>query len=335
MSLTTSTLSSPGAATYAARVRACLADLPEESRAELLEDLEEHLAEVLADDGGASLSERLGSPAAYASELRTAAGLAPIGVGSQQAWIPALRIQLARLARRPGTRAALELWTSLKPGWWVLRGLLVSAYLLRNARPGRLGRIPVPQVQGSRWLGLAVIVGLVALSVLVGRRLRTRSALAATLVVALDLAVAVAGVGATTDALHRTYTFRAPPVIYNTSSDTLTGPNGIIYNIIPFDREGRALTDVQLFDQSGNPLNVAVGQDPRGLPLQRIVARAPDGGPLNNVFPQTQIVTDPTTGTAGPAPAPSLTPSTVPTVTSATSPAAGSVVVPQGSPHSP
>ena len=58
---------------YVEGIRAGLAGLPEATREELLEDLPEHLAEVQA-DGTGTLTERLGSPEAYASELRATAG---------------------------------------------------------------------------------------------------------------------------------------------------------------------------------------------------------------------------------------------------------------------
>src|SRR5260370_7513852 len=58
-------------ATYAAIVRAQLADLPATERDALLEDLEQHLAEVAA-EGEGSLVDRLGPPEAYAVELRAA-----------------------------------------------------------------------------------------------------------------------------------------------------------------------------------------------------------------------------------------------------------------------
>ena len=58
-------------ATYAATVRAQLADLPAMERDVLLEDLEQHLAEVAA-EGEGSLVDRLGPPEDYAVELRAA-----------------------------------------------------------------------------------------------------------------------------------------------------------------------------------------------------------------------------------------------------------------------
>ncbi len=75
---------------FLAGVRAALADLPETEVAEILDDVRAHLAELRAESvaeagaesgGGApagsglgALTARLGTPAAYAAELRTAAG---------------------------------------------------------------------------------------------------------------------------------------------------------------------------------------------------------------------------------------------------------------------
>src|ERR1700674_1647339 len=60
-------------APHAAAVRSALASLPEAERASLLEDLENHLAEV-AGESDLSLEERLGKPEDYAVELRSAYG---------------------------------------------------------------------------------------------------------------------------------------------------------------------------------------------------------------------------------------------------------------------
>src|SRR5260370_16110310 len=57
--------------TYAAIVRAQLADLPAMERDALLEDLEQHLAEVAA-EGECSLIDALGPPEHYRVELRAA-----------------------------------------------------------------------------------------------------------------------------------------------------------------------------------------------------------------------------------------------------------------------
>jgi len=62
--------------TYADAVRRALDDLPAARYLELVDGLDEHLAEVQA-DGGASLADVLGPPDAYAAELRSSAGLPP------------------------------------------------------------------------------------------------------------------------------------------------------------------------------------------------------------------------------------------------------------------
>ena len=58
-------------ASYAAAVRAALGHLPDDERESLLEDLENHLAEV-ASESDLLLSDRLGKPEDYAAELRSA-----------------------------------------------------------------------------------------------------------------------------------------------------------------------------------------------------------------------------------------------------------------------
>lgn len=60
---------------YLAGMRAALADLPAAEVAEIMEDVEAHLAEIAAElDEGETLEQRLGTPDAYAQELRNAAG---------------------------------------------------------------------------------------------------------------------------------------------------------------------------------------------------------------------------------------------------------------------
>jgi hypothetical protein len=69
---------SPAAEEYLDGVRAALADLPAPEVAEILDDVRAHLADLTDELGGeadvAALTARLGSPGAYAAELRAAAG---------------------------------------------------------------------------------------------------------------------------------------------------------------------------------------------------------------------------------------------------------------------
>lgn len=132
---------------YVARVRTALADLPPAARDELLEDLPEHLAEVAA-EGEGPLADRLGPPAAYAAELRAAAGT-PTG----HRWRPTVDLRLraavdqvrARLRAVDSTSGPLigyqkgsDFVRLLRPAWWVVRGYLV-ALTVAASRRYRLG----------------------------------------------------------------------------------------------------------------------------------------------------------------------------------------------------
>ncbi|SEE17775.1 HAAS signaling domain-containing protein [Jiangella alba] len=76
---TTRATAHPAVATYVAAVRDELGDLPADELAEIAEDVRDHLDHVAAEYGDdvtiGVLIDRLGAPAAYAAELRAAAGL--------------------------------------------------------------------------------------------------------------------------------------------------------------------------------------------------------------------------------------------------------------------
>jgi hypothetical protein len=104
-------------ATYAADVRAALADVPAVEREELLDDLEDHLLEVAA-ESDAPLHERLGIPRDYAAELRTAYGT---GLAA-----PDLRERVRTLwpmiAQTRVWREIKDLLPELQVLWWAFRG---------------------------------------------------------------------------------------------------------------------------------------------------------------------------------------------------------------------
>jgi hypothetical protein len=126
-------------AAYLADVRGAMTDLDPGVRDGLLEDLPEHLAEVAAADPS-PLQSRLGPPAAFAAELRSAAGLAPapptagrrpneqLVTSTQLAREFALRLDRS-LGRLAGYETLRELLIALRPGWWVLRGAGVASFL--------------------------------------------------------------------------------------------------------------------------------------------------------------------------------------------------------------
>ena len=91
------------AATYVDAVHAALADLPADDLADIVEDVRDHVEQVsveLGEDASAAgLEERLGTPAAYAAELRSAAGY-PLGSG-----------EIGPPERSPRVRRQVITWT--------------------------------------------------------------------------------------------------------------------------------------------------------------------------------------------------------------------------------
>ncbi len=78
MNTTDSVVTAPEVRDFVAAVRMQLVDLDPDERAEITDELEADLAELLAERGSGSL----GDPVAYAGELRAAAGLGPLGASS-------------------------------------------------------------------------------------------------------------------------------------------------------------------------------------------------------------------------------------------------------------
>lgn len=156
---------------YAASVIAALSDLPAAQREELLEDLPAHLAEV-ASEGG-SLVDRLGTPAAYAAELR--ATLEPVPRGPRFTVEPLLA-RLRPVNRRLGPVLGYERFTDfavlLRPAWWILRGYF-AAFLLAAPLGGGGPQALIPRLGPSVFGGLVLTAGCVVGSVWLGRTMAT------------------------------------------------------------------------------------------------------------------------------------------------------------------
>jgi hypothetical protein len=304
-------------ARYATAVRAAFADLPGPERELLLEDLEDHLAEVTAEAGG-PLSERLGRPEAYAAELRASAGLPASGARRRRGAGSWLRETWgARQGRRlwqaasthPAGRVVIEFLPELRPAWWVLRGYLAvqaasAALSLLGDNLGGLS-FPVPQLLGSRVLGLLAVVAAVTGSVALGRRGTTRRGLVTLGNVGLSVfAVAMLLELGASEAAGDQYspefvTTFAGPV------DGLRADGREISNIFPFDADGRPLADVYLIDQDGRPV-VATHYDQKFLEPRQLLDR--NGDQVANRYPQVQHELDPTTGQRHPGPTPEFRP---------------------------
>jgi len=269
-----------------------LADLPVEERADLLEDLAMHLSALDEEDDPRPHAVRLGPPAAYAAELRQAAGLPPRGAGADPRVSPVRRVK--ELARRAAaTRAGsqvVEFVPQLRPAWWVARGYLVvflPAVTIGDAR----GDIPVPSPAGSPVLGLALVALAVVASVRLGQA-RMPAVLRAA-VVALNVGLAVWALATVSDLSSRAgqvVYLSSPGVLYDGPLQSYAGP---VTDIYPYAADGTPLEGVLLYDQDGRPLR-PVEQEWFADRCRRVLAqpRAADGVPVPHSFPQ-QYVLDP------------------------------------------
>ena len=305
-------------ARYAAAVRAAFADLPGPQRELLLEDLEDHLLEVVAEAGG-PLAERLGRPEAYAAELRASARLAaaagaarPRGAGPwlRETWgARQLRRLWATASTHPAGRAVLGFLPELRPAWWVVRGYLavqlVSVALsFLDAGLGGLS-FPVPQLFGSRVLGLLATAAAVAGSVALGRRGPSRRGLVALGNLGLSLfAVAMLLELGASEASDDHY----HPEVVTTYSGPVSGLRADgeeISNIFAFDEDGKPLRNVYLVDQDGDPV-VATHYDNEFLEPEQLVDG--NGDLVENRYPQRQQQLDQGTGERSPGPTPQFRP---------------------------
>ncbi|MFJ8834427.1 HAAS signaling domain-containing protein [Micromonospora aurantiaca] len=308
---------------YVDRVRAALADLPPAVRDELTEDLPEHLAEVAAEGDGA-LVDRLGTPEAYAAELRAAAGA---GEGRRPARFHRLteaREQAAtqiRLLDRQlgpvlGHETVSDFLRPLRPAWWLVRGWLAALLISVLVDGGRPGLLPRPNDNASA--GLLLLIGAVAASLWLGRR--------------------SAGFTGWPRRLHRLGTAGLllfgfavlVDVDRNASSDVYSGYEQTsvdrrydrIEDVFVYDQQGRLIRDAQLFDQNGVPIRLGWPNclDSSGaVPAPRNAypycpERAPFGAPASpSIAPPAPAPTGSATPTAPATPSTSASPEPTPT----------------------
>ena len=244
---------------YCAAVRSVLDDLPLEVRDDLLDDLPDHLREVLA-EGEGSLRERLGEPMAYAAELRAAAGLPPNGDGPrfQARLISAVRSS-DQLWHRVNTRAGhalgypkfADLVRALAPGWWLLRGWIAAELVCGVSHYGDWTGF-VPYVGNSRLAGAFVTLGMIVASIAIGRRTSGASRWPRLAAYGLSAGLALWAVTVLAHQVTKShYAFGG----YVSDNGGSIG-SGYVSEIYPYDQAGNPLTGVRLYDQDGNPIQV-------------------------------------------------------------------------------
>ncbi|XVV13628.1 HAAS signaling domain-containing protein [Actinoplanes sp. CA-131856] len=252
-------------ADYVAAVREALADLPDATRDELLEDLPEHLAEVRA-EGSGTLVERLGTPAAYAAELRATAGFVggfpdpPRGKWVTPAEIrakvqPVLDRADVKVGPVIGYAKASEFLVLLRPAWWVLRGYLVAMALAMilddsSGNPGLL-----PRVGGSDVIALVLLAVCVAGSILLGKRGVQLSQWPRWALYSGTTVLVIFGLAGFTTADNNV----RQPGFSDVGSYQESTIDDTINDLFVYDEDGTLVKNARVFDQNGNPLQFGGG----------------------------------------------------------------------------
>jgi hypothetical protein len=311
-------------AAYADSVRRELQDLPAGDVEDLTEGLEADLMEQFEESGAVPAL----SPAAYAAELRSSAGLPERNVSGPASKGPGLRDSfrkagtdfLARVQANPVSNAVLEFLIKLRPVWWLLRAWAIFQ-ILTVPFLGTSGYIP----RGfTSWVFLLVLI---VLSVRWGSspapvKTVPRRTLKAINIVCVAFMVIM-----------------APFII----SHALTPPNNFPLNsyvpayspglsvngspvehVFVYDKDGHLLRDVRFFNESGYPLDMPLPDGltaPDQLPAGLMPGEPFDPNPVPGEFGQAVPSAEPTP--SAPAPSPSVTESaSSPAPSSSASPAA-------------
>lgn len=300
--MTTIALTPEGEA-FLARVRDELADLPADERDELLEDIESHLAEV-AGEGEVALAVRLGSAEEFAQELRHSAGLPPRAAVRAPSRLATGREWLERAIRRAeslrGHFDARLVW-QLTRGWLlaVAVAFVVSRFGDSSAWGHAHAWLPHPGIRGD---GAALIlVGIVALSVLLGRRAAAGKAVRLDRLASAAALVAIVPAAWHMDSPPRSPYYSSQPLQTRVAFAPLPGLsfNGNpVSNIFAFDRSGAPLNDVLLYLPNGRALNVDANRiDPhRRYLVTRRGNRVYNSFPVRYYEPGTTRVAHPTAG---------------------------------------
>lgn len=287
--MSTATLASPVVSDFAAAVRAALLDLSPDEVDDLTDGLEADLTDRLAE----SDASELGDPAAYAEELRSAAGL-PHRTPTRTGWFAELRKgpgimrrdARAFVAAHPTSGRVLTFFVALRPIWWVFRAVVVTETIVMG-----LGGAPVT--------GFGVVLGFAVLVLSVqfgrGRWLPFAWMRGVLLVVNIALVIAAPVVigGWATQLNNAVYTQQYADSYPDQSNTGLLQNGNQVLNIFAYDAHGNPLTNVQLFDQEGKPLNLSgdpsAAYGPGDDDTVAVPNAAVTGRPGWNVFPLAHV----------------------------------------------
>ena len=256
----------PEATAYLDAVRDRLKGLPIEEADELVTDLEQHLAELMAEDAG-PLADRLGTPQEYAAELAASAGWPTAQSRSLVSLTGVFSAWKARVATWKVWRWWNRHWPDYRPGWWVMRAVFVVVTWAAIYWSG-------PTLSDWSWA-----IPASALSIVAGRRAgraiawRVADRLATILGLWALLAAGANGISVMPQSVIYTY--------YDYHPNGIVGPNGAVENIYAYDSEGQPI-DVFLYDQNGSPIITDWNQ----------YSYVSDGNvePIDNFYPTERVI---------------------------------------------
>jgi len=262
-----------------------LAALPDDERAELLDDLAQHLREIAAEEGP-PLLERLGPPDAYAAELLASAGVTPLAQPRRRAFARAMTA-IERFRASATGREVARMAPALHPAWWVVRAYLAVLLLSAAGRHGAATAFPVPRLAGNPAVGLLAVAVAVPISIRLGQGLHTRprrlAVLAGNAVLGL-FALSLIGIDGGGGAVGQ-------PAYGGPMADgcLANGDGQSITNLWAYDADGRLLDPVLLYDQAGRPIdNLCPTFDAQGRRLSTEYRRDINGAAVINAFPRRQ-----------------------------------------------
>jgi len=250
--MNTSTVT-PEIVAFAQGVRAALADLPADEVDDLTEGLEADLAEAYAED----LQRELPDPAAYAAELRAAAGLpmrekirTGLLAGLASSWRDTRGDIAVAVRRNPALASVLDFVSELRPAWWIIRAWLATWLVAAF-----FGMERGYWFDGAWWLVLAVFV---VISVQWGRGRWHGKAVPALIAIGNVFAVIalLPVLAAADDAGQEQYAVGFDEGVAGAANDPtpLARDGQPVTNIFAYDASGKLVPNVQLFDQQGKPL---------------------------------------------------------------------------------
>lgn len=325
---------------YATQVRAQLTDLPPEVIEDLTDGLEADLMDAMQETQNEQpstdltlndLIDRFGQPANYALELRTAAGFEPQDQTGGTTHTKKKRLSrrvadkavakgnqmLAVLTRQSWWPTVRDFLVTLRPVWWVWRGVLVFAAAMVIFGSDQRALLPRTFLTFVFWLAL------ICLSVMLGRRAVAKNhkpfeygALKVInpvlIILALPLTSAMWAshtveyieytdgnydegyVNGFDDGLIKAGVVNPNDVLglgSDTSFASLVADGKVVTNLFAYDQEGNPIPQVQLLDQDGMPVVVSRGQADIDFDSGQILIRAHNvdayGRSVGNVFPAT------------------------------------------------